>query len=201
MLVNFSTGYVFDGTKATPYTEIDEPKPQSVYGASKLAGDRGVEQACVRHLILRTSWVLDAHGRNFSKAMLRLAAERDTLNVVADQWASPTSAAMLADITAHLIIQAQQRQQDFPYGLYHMAAAGETNWHAYATYVIDRARKAGRTIRVTPNAVRGITTSDYPTPAKRPANSRLDISKLRKTFKLHIPDWQSGVDHILDQIL
>jgi dTDP-4-dehydrorhamnose reductase len=199
LLVHYSTDYVFDGTKDGAYLESDVPKPSSVYGETKLAGERAVIASCSRHLILRTSWVVGAHGSNFAKTMLRLAAERDTLSVVADQFGAPTSAALLADLTSHLVRQAQHT--DFPYGLYHAVSAGETNWHAYACHVIERARAAGKHLRVAPDAIKAITTSEYPTPAKRPANSRLDTSLLRETFGLHLPDWKTGVDHILDQIL
>ena len=201
LLVHYSTDYVFDGTKLGSYQEADTPNPSSVYGATKLAGEGAIVAAGCRHLILRTSWVVGAHGGNFAKTMLRLAGERDTLSVVADQFGAPTSAALLADLTAHLVREAQRTSADFPYGLYHAVARGETNWHGYACHVIERARAAGKAIRVAPDAIKAITTSDYPTPAKRPANSRLDTSLLRETFGLHLPDWKIGVDHILDQIL
>lgn len=201
LLVTYSTDYVFDGTKNIAYKEADTPNPISVYGATKLAGEHAVVAACSRHLILRTSWVVGAHGGNFVRTMLRLAVERDTLNVVADQFGAPTSAALLADLTAHLVRQAQFTPTNFPYGLYHAVAAGETTWHAYACYVIERARAAGKAIRVAPDEIKAITASDYPTPAKRPTNSRLDTSLLRETFGLYLPDWKIGVDHILDQIL
>lgn len=201
MMVHFSTDYVFDGTKSGAYTEDDSTDPQSVYGATKLAGEQAVQTACARHVILRTSWVVGAHGGNFAKTMLRLAAERDALSVVSDQFGAPTSAALLADVTAHLVRQAVNDSQGFPYGMYHAVASGVTNWHEYACYVIERARAAGQPIRVAPQAIKPIATSDYPTPAKRPANSRLDTSKLRETFGLRLPPWQEGVDHILDQII
>lgn len=201
-LVHFSTDYVFDGRKDGAYTEADAPNPQSVYGATKLAGERAVQTTCTRHLILRTSWVVGAHGGNFAKTMLRLAAERDALNVVADQFGAPTSAALLADLTAHLVRQdGRANAASFPYGLYHAVAGGVTNWHEYAGRVIDRARAAGQPIRVEPQAIRPINTADYPTPAKRPANSRLDTTKLRDTFGIRLPDWKEGVDYILEQIL
>jgi|SRR5690606_15573548 len=201
LLVHFSSNYVFDGAQAVAYTEADAPKPQGAYGASKWAGERAVAMACQRHLILRTSWVVGAHGSNFAKTILRLASEREALNVVADQWGAPTSAALLADVAAHVVRQAQQCPGDFPYGLYHVAGAGETNWHAYAAYVIERARQAGWPIRVAPDAIRAITSAEHPSPARRPANSRLDTASLRQTFGLCLPPWQEGLDHILDQIL
>jgi dTDP-4-dehydrorhamnose reductase len=201
LLVHFSTDYVFDGEKDGSYTESDLPNPQGVYGATKLAGEKAVQSACARHLVLRTSWVVGAHGANFAKTMLRLAEERETLHVVGDQFGAPTSAALLADLTAHLVRLASREAATFPYGLYHAVAGGTTSWHEYAAYVIERARAAGRPIRVPAGAIVAITTADYPTPAKRPANSRLDTSKLREAFGLHLPHWQVGVDHILHQIL
>ena len=200
MLVHFSTDYVFDGTKSGAYTEGDQPNPQSVYGVTKLVGERAVQNNCTRHLILRTSWVVGAHGDNFAKTMLRLASQRKELSVVADQFGAPTSAALLADITAHLIHQAFHFSREFPYGLYHAVASGVTNWYEYACYVIKQACTAGKSISIAPETIRSITTAEYPTPAKRPANSRLDTGKLRNTFGLHLPNWQEGVDHVLDQI-
>lgn len=201
LLVHFSTDYVFDGTKTGAYAEDDIPNPLSVYGVTKLAGEQAIQRACERHLILRSSWVVGAHGDNFAKTMLRLAQERDQLSVVADQFGAPTSAALLADLTAQLVRQASISSRDFPYGLYHAVASGRTDWHEYACYVIERARAAGKPIRVAPGAIRAITSGEYPTAARRPANSQLNTGKLLTTFGLHLPGWQQGVDHILDQVL
>lgn len=202
LVVHYSTDYVFDGTGDGFYQESDRPNPLGVYGASKLAGEKALQTSGARHLIFRTSWVVGVHGNNFAKTMLRLAAERTELNVVADQFGSPTSAALLADVTAHVIREAQGPQRDlFPYGVYHLAAGGVTNWHEYASYVIERARSAGCPIAVPPGALYPIATKDYPTPARRPANSRLDTQKFQKTFGLRLPDWKEGLDHILDQLL
>lgn len=201
LVVHYSTDYVFDGTHEGFYKESDAPNPQSVYGATKLAGEQALQASGARHLIFRTSWVVGAHGGNFAKTMLRLAAERAELKVVADQFGSPTSAALLADVTAHAIREATGKWQGiFPYGVYHLAAGGVTNWHEYACYVIERARAAGVPLAVPPGAVRPIRTQDYPTPARRPANSRLDTTKLRQTFGLTLPDWRDGLDHILEQL-
>jgi dTDP-4-dehydrorhamnose reductase len=200
-IVHFSTDYVFSGSKHGAYTEDDEPDPQSVYGRSKLEGERALAQATARHLIMRTSWVLGAHGGNFAKTMLRLAAERDSLSVVADQFGAPTPAALLADLTAHLVRQYQRDGADaFPFGTYHVAAAGETNWCEYARFMIGEALAAGKQMRATPDMVAPLTTAQYPTPAKRPANSRLDTSLFRDTFGLHLPPWRDGVRHVLHQI-
>lgn len=200
-VIHYSTDYVFDGSKQGAYVEHDVPNPQSVYGASKRDGEIALVNANARHLILRTSWVVGAHGGNFAKTMLKLAADRDSLNVVADQWGAPTPAALLADVAAHLARQQSSNSDSFPYGIYHCVAAGETNWFDYARYVIVAAIKAGRPIKVRPEAIKAITTAGYQTPAKRPANSRLDTSKFRNTFCLELPHWQAGLDHILQQIL
>ena len=200
-VIHYSTDYVFDGTKQGAYTEGDATNPQSVYGLTKRDGELALAHANQRHLILRTSWVVGAHGGNFAKTMLKLAADRDSLNVVADQWGVPTSAALLADIVAHLVRQQRSNPEAFPYGTYHCVAGGETNWCDYARYVIGAAIKAGRPIKVRPDAIKPITTADYPTPAKRPANSRLATSKFRETFGLELPHWQAGLDHILQQVL
>ena len=202
LVVHYSTDYVFDGHRVGAYLETDATNPQSVYGLSKREGERALQEATTRHLILRTSWVVGAHGHNFARTMLRLAAERDTLAVVADQWGAPTSAALLADVTAQLIRQWQRElDQDFAYGLYHVVAGGETNWCDYARFVITEAVAAGKSVRVLPEAVQAIATQDYPTPARRPSNSRLDTQKFRDTFGLVLPDWQQGLRHILQQIL
>lgn len=202
LVVHYSTDYVFDGSKTDgAYSERDVPNPVSVYGTTKLIGEQAVRQANPAHLILRTSWVVGAHGQNFAKTMLRLAAEKSELNIVADQWGAPTSAALLADVTAHLLRQHQTSRAGFPYGLYHLTASGATNWHEYASHVIERARMAGAPVRVAPAAVLPITTADYPAPAQRPLNSRLANIKLQETFGFRLPDWREGVDHILEQIL
>jgi dTDP-4-dehydrorhamnose reductase len=201
LVVHYSTDYVFDGSKDGSYSEADQPAPQSVYGSTKLAGERALAEANPRHLILRTSWVVGAHGGNFAKTMLRLAAEREQLNVVADQFGAPTSAALLADLTAQLVRQYLREGADgFPYGTYHVAAAGETSWCDYARFVIAEALAAGKTLKAAPDAVKPLATSEYPTPAKRPANSRLDTSHFRTTFGLRLPPWQEGVRHVLQQI-
>jgi dTDP-4-dehydrorhamnose reductase len=201
-VIHFSTDYVFDGTQATPYAESDAVGPQSVYGQTKLDGERALAQVTPHHIILRTSWVVGAHGGNFAKTMLRLAADRDELKVVADQFGAPTSAALLADVTAHLARQIQREgAAGFPFGTYHLAAAGETSWHEYAQFVIGEAINAGKAIKATPERVLPIPAAAYPTPAKRPQNSRLNTSKIQRTFGLELPHWRSGVSHILQQIL
>lgn len=201
LVVHYSTDYVFDGSGQTPYKEIDTPATQNVYGSSKLAGERALAGATARHLILRTSWVLGSHGSNFAKTMLRLAAERERLQVVDDQFGAPTSAALLADLTAHLVRQyAREGCQVFPYGTYHVTAAGETSWYDYARFVLEAARAAGRPLRAGPEDVMPVKTAAFPSAAKRPANSRLDTSLFRSTFGLRLPPWQEGVRNVLRQI-
>lgn len=201
-VIHFSTDYVFDGQKAGKYTEDDATAPLSAYGHSKLQGERALAQATPQHLILRTSWVVGAHGNNFAKTMLRLATEREQLNVVNDQHGAPTSAALIADVSAHLVRRLQTAgAANFPFGLYHMTAGGETNWCDYARFVIGYAQRAGRSLRLTPNDILPICTDQYPTAARRPLNSCLDTTHFRETFGLQLPHWQQGLDHILQQIL
>lgn len=196
-LVHYSTDYVFDGGGSAPWREADPTGPLSVYGRTKLEGEQAVA-TCARHLILRTSWVYAARGANFAKTMLRLAGERDSLKVIADQVGAPTSAELLADVTAHAIRTLAARPELA--GLYHLTAAGETSWHGYARHVIGRALALGRPLKAGPEAVAAITTAEYPTPARRPLNSRLDCAKLRAAFGLHLPDWRMHVDRMLDEI-
>ena len=202
-VVHYSTDYVFDGTKLGAYTEDDLTNPLSVYGRTKRDGEIALQASGARHVIFRTSWVVGAHGSNFAKTILRLAVEQESLNVVADQHGAPTSAALLADVTAQLVRQKQRGEggDSFPFGLYHLVASGETNWCDYARFVVSEALAAGGLLALAPDAIRGIASSEYPTAAVRPANSRLETAKLRKAFDLELPNWQSGVQHILQQIL
>lgn len=202
LVVHYSTDYVFDGTKQGSYTEDDTPNPQSVYGKTKLAGEQALQQSDADHLIFRTSWVFGAHGGNFAKTMLRLAAERDALKIVADQYGAPTSAALLADVTAQAIERYQREgRASFPFGLYHLVASGLTTWHAYAQTVVRAAEAAGKPLKVKADDIAPIATTDYPLPAPRPANSHLDTSRLQAAFGLRLPDWQVGLEHVLQQIL
>jgi dTDP-4-dehydrorhamnose reductase len=203
LVVHYSTDYIFDGRKAGGYAEDDAPNPQSVYGKTKLAGEQALAASGARYLIFRTSWVFGAHGANFAKTMLRLAAERDSLKVVADQFGAPTSAALIADVTAQVLGQylCRHANQCFPCGLYHLAAAGRTNWHEYAQAVVQAALAAGKPLRLRPDDVRAITTAEYPSPAPRPANSCFDTTRLRNTFGLCLPDWRQGLEHVMTQLL
>jgi len=201
LVVHYSTDHVFDGTQECPYQENDVTNPQNVYGRSKRDGEIALTGSTPDHLILRTSWVVGAHGNNFAKTMLKLAQEQERLKVVADQVGAPTSAALLADVTSHLIRQWTFAKADFPYGIYHCTARGETNWHEYARWVVGKAVNAGVSVKATPDQIQAIPAREYPAPAKRPVNSRLDCSLFRQTFGLELPDWQKSLDPILNQIL
>jgi dTDP-4-dehydrorhamnose reductase len=202
LVIHYSTDYIFDGTKAGAYVEGDATNPQSVYGQTKLAGEQALQASGADHLIFRTSWVFGALGANFAKTMLRLAAERDSLKIVADQFGAPTSAALLADITAQVLGQfKRQGRADFPFGLYHLVAGGCTSWHLYAQTVLRAALAAGKPLKLALADVLPIATADYPLPAPRPANSRLDTTRLQQTFGLELPGWEQGLDHVLQQIL
>jgi dTDP-4-dehydrorhamnose reductase len=197
-LVHYSTDYVFDGSGDTPWRESDPTGPLGVYGKTKLAGEQAVVR-CQRHLLLRTSWVYAARGNNFARTMLRLACEREHLQVVADQIGAPTGADLIADVTAHALRSVCQRP-DLA-GLYHLVAGGETSWHGYARHVIEHARQAGQAIRVAAAAIEGVPSSAYPLPAARPHNSRLDTGKLQAVFGLSLPAWQIGVERMLVEVL
>ncbi|NVZ72976.1 dTDP-4-dehydrorhamnose reductase [Pseudomonas costantinii] len=199
LLVHYSTDYVFAGDGDTPWQESDPVGPLSVYGTTKLQGERAIQDSGCAHLIFRTSWVYAARGNNFAKTMLRLATERDSLNVIDDQFGTPTGADLLADVTAHAIraMHSNPRLE----GIYHLAAAGETTWHRYARFVLEQAQAAGVPLKVAPASVGAIATAAYPTPAKRPGNSRLNTQKLQNAFSLRLPEWQSGVALMLIEIL
>jgi dTDP-4-dehydrorhamnose reductase len=199
MLVHYSTDYVFDGTGDRPWGENDAPAPLNVYGQTKLEGERLIALYCPRHLIMRTSWVYGARGSNFAKTMLRLAGEREQLNVIDDQFGAPTGAELLADVTAHAI--SALLTDSVKGGLYHVAAAGVTSWHAYASFVIEYARAAGVAIKCPSDGIKPIPSSALVTAARRPGNSRLDCSRFTDTFSLRLAPWQQGVSRMLNEIL
>ncbi|MBX9404209.1 dTDP-4-dehydrorhamnose reductase [Pseudomonas baetica] len=196
-LIHYSTDYVFSGQGTTPWQETDAVAPVNQYGQSKLAGEQAITASGCKHLIFRTSWVYGARGNNFAKTMLRLAKDRDTLSVIADQIGAPTGADLIADVTALAIRQVLQRPELS--GLYHLAAAGEVSWHGYASHVIAFAQDNGEQLAV--ETISPIETTAYPTPARRPLNSRLNTQKLCGNFSLHLPDWQSGVTRMLREVL
>jgi len=196
-LIHYSTDYVFSGQGATPWREADLVAPVNRYGASKLAGEQAIIASGCKHLIFRTSWVYAARGNNFAKTMLRLAREHEALNVIADQIGAPTGAELIADVTA-LALQKVRLNSELT-GIYHLAASGEVSWHGYADYVINFARSQGELLTV--KVVNPIDTTDYPTPARRPLNSRLNTQKLRDNLSLYLPDWQSGITRMLREVL
>lgn len=198
LLVHYSTDYVFDGSKADPYVESDPVNPQSVYGESKWLGEEAVRSAGSSYVVLRTSWVYGHHGSNFLKTILRLAGEKSTLNIVSDQVGAPTSAASIADVTRTVIerIMALQALDDLS-GTYHLTAQGSTSWYGYAAHIVGQALAANIKLALPLDALKPISTAEYPTSAKRPANSRLDCRKLMDRFDTVLPAWQEGVDDAL----
>jgi dTDP-4-dehydrorhamnose reductase len=193
VFVHYSTDYVFDGQAPGAYRETDEPRPLSAYGRTKLAGERAVAGAGGRHYVFRTSWVYAPHGGNFLRTILRLAGEREELGVIADQRGVPTPAGLIAGITADVLERAADPARALPAGLYHLTPRGETTWHGYAEVLLDEARRAGLPVRVPPGGVRPLTTSEYPTAARRPANSLLSTVKLETALARRLPSWEDGV--------
>ena len=198
LFVHYSTDYVFDGEKKEAYLETDATNPQSVYGKSKRAGEEAILKSQCNTLIFRTSWVFSAHGNNFIKTILRLAQERDSLNIVADQFGAPTCAELIADVTAHAIIGYRRRQ--LAGGIYHLTAGGETSWHGLACYAVQQACKNGMQLKLKPENIQPIPTEAYPLPAKRPKNSRLNTSALSNALELQFPDWRLYVDRVIKEL-
>ena len=203
-LIHFSTDYVFDGNKEAPYVEADAVNPLSVYGRSKLAGEVAIQSVGVPHLILRTSWVYGPHGKNFLKTILRLSAERDELNIVADQWGAPTSSDAIATAVKHLL-DAWQIQELSQSGIYHFTNNGSTTWHGFTcailqAYEAQSERLSLPPLKVKADAIGAITTADYPTPAVRPRNSRLNQAKLNQTFGVTLPTWEQSLQEVMQQI-
>ncbi len=195
-LVHFSTDYVFDGSGSKPWRETDPTAPLNVYGRSKLAGEQAIAEHCPRHLVFRTSWVFDSGGQNFLKAILNAASQRDSLQVVDDQWGSPTGAALLAGVTAQVL----QKLDLARTGLYHLAAAGDTNRRDMAVYGIECAQREGLAIKAGPGQIHPVPTSAMPAPAQRPLNSRLDTGKFRQAFGIELPPWQDGVRRAVHEL-
>ena len=191
-LVHFSTDYVFDGLKKGAYVETDPTNPQSVYGKTKCEGEEKV-RTHKKHIILRTSWVFGVHGNNFLKTMLRLMQEKESLNIVGDQWGSPASASMLSDVISKIVDTILKNKNFNDYGTYHVTSDGETNWFEYASLIASELIKLNVKIKCGPDQIHSIFTSEYPTAAKRPLNSRLNCEKLKETFVLDLPDWEAEV--------
>jgi len=197
-IIHFSTDYVFDGSGVNAWREEDQPAPLSVYGQTKLEGEDRIRASGCRYLIFRTSWVYAARGANFARTILRLASERDTLNVVDDQIGAPTGADLLADIAAHALCEVERRA-DLG-GTYHAAASGETSWFGYAHFLIESARARGWAIKAPTERITPVPSSAFPSTARRPLNSRLDCSKLERAFGLRMPQWRFGVDRLIDEL-
>jgi dTDP-4-dehydrorhamnose reductase len=195
-LVHYSTDYVFDGTKQGRYVETDAPRPLSVYGRTKREGEEAIAASGCRHWVFRTAWVYAAHGHNFIRTMLRLGRERDELRVVDDQFGVPTSARLIATVTADCIARLAAGSAP-PSGIYHLAPRGETTWCRFARAILAEARDRGITLRCPPENVIGIATADYPLPARRPANSLLDTTKLETALSIRLPEWQDDVPSVV----
>ena len=202
-LVHYSTDYVFDGHSIAPYREDDPVAPLNIYGASKLAGEEAVRRSGCRHLLLRTSWVYGFGGGSFMRAILKLARERETIEVVVDQTGAPTGADLVADVTAlclHRMLN-DRALADTASGTYHLVASGRTTRHEYARYLVDEAIRMGARLKTTPERVLPVPGSAHVTPARRPANSLLDTAKLRTTFGVTLPDWTTGVRRVLPALM
>ena len=199
-IIHYSTDHVFDGTKEGWYLEDDPANPQSIYGKTKWQGEKNVRAMCPQHVILRTSWVFGLHGSNFMKTILKLAQERDSLNIIADQFGAPTSAHLLATTTAEIARQLLAPDASPKVGTYHLVAAGETTWYGYASKVVALANAQGIKTKVQINDIHPIPTEAYPLPAPRPKNSRLSTQKIRDAFGIDIPDWSLDVERVLQQL-
>lgn len=198
LLVHYSTDYVFDGKKQQAYIESDPTNPQNVYGESKRAGELAILQSGCPYLIFRTSWVYSVYGNNFIKTILRLAKERKTLRIVSDQYGTPTSAELIADVTSLAIYAYQSRLLD--QGIFHLSAGDSTNWHGLGCYAIKKAKKNSMKLALDIHDIHPITTDEYPLPAKRPKNALLDTQKLTTALSLILPHWKLYVDRTIDQL-
>lgn len=200
-LVQYSTDYVFDGEKQSPYGEDDSTRPLSVYGKTKLEGERLIREIHAKHLIFRTSWVFATRGSNFAKTMIKLAKDRTELNVIADQHGAPTSAELIADVTALTLYRTQHASSKEFAGTYHLAASGATTWHGYAKYVLELAQASRMELKASADTIFSIATDAYPLPARRPKNSLLDTKKLVDTFDLQLPDWRFHVRRLVAELI
>ncbi|MFW5453806.1 dTDP-4-dehydrorhamnose reductase [Thioalkalivibrio sulfidiphilus] len=199
LLVHYSTDYVFDGSGDQPWKENDQTGPLNVYGRTKLEGEMAIQQSGCHYLVFRTSWVYASRGHNFIRTMLRLSAERESLQLIDDQHGAPTGAELIADITAQVIPKVMESRERA--GLYHLASAGETNWHDYASFVIERAREAGWPVKVSRSGITAVKSDRFPVKARRPLNSRLACTALESAFGIFRPDWRVGVSRALREIL
>ncbi|PLC44189.1 dTDP-4-dehydrorhamnose reductase [Ralstonia pickettii] len=202
LLIHYSTDYVFDGNKQQPYVETDTASPESIYGKSKLAGEEAIARSEVRALTLRTGWVAGAHGDNFIKRILKKSRSQQTLSVVADRFGTPTTAPRIASVTADLVRKyfELEDKRSFPFGLYHLAASGQTDWHTYSVEILTRARARGIALRVQPEQVIAVSATEYAGVAPRPRNSCLDARKIQRVFGIKLPEWKIDVHGVLDEI-
>ena len=203
LLVHYSTDYVFDGEKTGAYTEEDEAKPLSAYGRTKLSGERAIHASGCRHLIFRTSWVYGAHGSNFPKTIFRLAKEREELSIVDDQVGAPTSAELLANVTAsclECVAHSPPHQPFMGHGIYHVSPSGYTSWHGYAAFVVETAAELGARLKLSADKIHPISSREYAAPATRPGNSRLATDKLKAVFALDMPHWKSHLQPFIAQL-
>lgn len=202
-LVHYSTDYVFDGQGDTPFAEDAPTAPLGIYGQTKRDGEMAIRNSGCRHLILRTSWVYATRGANFARTMLRLAGQREELRVVADQVGAPTSAELIADVTAHILgrLSTDAQLRENAAGTYHLVAGGEVSWHGFAQFLVSEALRLGAPLKATPDRILPISTAEYPLPARRPANSRLDTRKLQQTFGLVLPPWQFYATRTIQELI
>jgi dTDP-4-dehydrorhamnose reductase len=200
LLVHFSTDYVFDGLKKEAYVETDQTNPLSVYGKTKCESEEKIRSHS-KHIILRTSWVFGSHGNNFLKTILKLIQQKDSINIVSDQCGSPASTSMLANVVYKIVDQILKDPNFKDYGTYHVTNEGETNWFEYASFIANEAIQLGFNVRCLPDQIHSILSSEYPTAARRPLNSRLNCEKLKKTFMLELPHWESEVKKVLREII
>ena len=199
-LIHYSTDYVFDGSKPTPYAETDAPNPMNVYGASKLAGEQAIARSECRHFIFRTTWVIGKEGHNFAKTILRLASERKGLTVICDQQGVPTSPCLIAKVTTDAI-QAIRNNAAWPEGIYNLVPEGKSNWHEIAQTLVDFAAGLGMPLSAQARDIRAITTAEYPTAAKRPLNSLLDTQRLCAHLSFGLPDWKDDFLAVAGEII
>jgi dTDP-4-dehydrorhamnose reductase len=199
-IIHFSTDYVFDGLKHEPYIETDQVIPQSVYGQSKCEGEEAIRHH-KKHIILRTSWVFGSHGQNFLKTILKLAQEKYSLNVVSDQMGTPTSSDLLANVTYNIVKTILKNPNFKDFGTYHVTSMGDTDWFHYACFIVEEAMRLGLKTTMTSKDIKPISSNLYPTLAKRPTNSRLGTTKIKKTFMLELPHWEEEVKKVLKEII
>ena len=199
-IIHFSTDYIFDGLKKEPYLEINQANPQSVYGQTKWLGEQAVRQH-KKHISLRTSWVFSSHGNNFLKTILKLIQEKSSFNMVNDQLGTPTSNEVLSDVTYHIVKTILNDNNFKDFGTYHVTLDGETDWYHYACFITDESVRLGLKTLMSSKDIKPISSHSHPATAKRPINSRLDSTKIKKTFMLELPHWETEVTRILNDLI